>query len=73
MLELQGIEKSYKIGETSQKVLVICSFSSKVRNFKTPKEYDLHKGRLILGNYGSRLNDNGFMAMPYEVRVYLFE
>ena len=63
----------YAMEETSQKVLVICSFSSKVRNFKTPKEYDLHKGRLILGNYGSRLNDNGFMAMPYEVRVYLFE
>ena len=63
----------YAMEETDQQVLVICSFCSKVKNFRAPKQYDLHKGSLILGNYGSRLNDNGFMAMPYEVRVYLFE
>ncbi|MBP5168025.1 MAG: alpha-glucosidase [Oscillospiraceae bacterium] len=63
----------YAMEETNQKVLVICSFSSKVKNFRAPKEYDLRKGRMILGNYGSRLNENGYMSMPYEVRVYLFE
>ena len=63
----------YAMEEANQKILVICSFSSKVKNFKAPKEFDLRKGKLILGNYGNRLNDNGFMAMPYEVRVYLFE
>ena len=59
--------------EKLQRVLVICSFSSRVQHFKAPKGYDLSKGRLVLKNYGDRLDGNGFHAMPYEVRVYVFE
>ncbi|MBQ6366496.1 MAG: alpha-glucosidase [Oscillospiraceae bacterium] len=70
---LSGRFYVYAMEEKLQRVLVICSFSSRVQHFKAPKGYDLSKGRLVLKNYGDRLDGNGFHAMPYEVRVYVFE
>ena len=63
----------YAMESESQRVLVICSFSHEAEYFRAPKNYDLAKGRLILYNYGTALRKNGFTAMPYETRVYVFD
>lgn len=57
----------------SERLLVVCSFSEKPARFRAPKGYDLRKGKLLLQNYpDAPLTGNGFVAMPYEARVYLF-
>ncbi len=69
---LSGKFYVYAMECPSQKVLVICSFSSRAERFTAPKGYDLLSGKLVLCNYGSDLCGNGFLSMPYETRVYVF-
>ena len=70
---LSGKFYVYAMESTTQRVLVICSFSHEAEYFRSPKNYDLTKGRLVLCNYGTALRKNGFTAMPYETRVYVFD
>ena len=70
---LSGTFYVYAMESPSQRVLVICSFSSEAKYFRAPRGYDLAKGKLVLSNYGSSLRNNGFTSMPYETRVYVFE
>ena len=56
------------------KLLVICCFSDRERNFRAPRGFDLSKGELLLSNYDQNpVKDNAFVARPYETRVYLFK
>ena len=63
----------YAMESEAQRVLVICSFSSEAEYFRAPENYDLTKGRLVLCNYGTAFRKNGFTAMPYETRIYVFD
>ena len=53
-----------------EKILVLCSFSSKPQKLKTPAPFDLTKAELILKNYED-IDPN--MLKPYECRVYLWK
>lgn len=63
----------YERRNQNQRLLVVCSFTTKPVRFAAPPGYDLSKGALLLKNYGDELRENGFIAKPYETRVYLFE
>ncbi len=57
-----------------QRLLVICSFCDKDATFHAPRGFDLSTGKLLLTNYAdSPANESGFVARPYETRVYLWE
>lgn len=57
----------------SQRLLVICSFSSELKRFDAPEWAELSEGTLVLCNYDRNfVIANGFTARPYELRVYLF-
>ena len=70
---LSGKFYVYAMESATQRVLVFCSFSPRAERFLAPKGYDLTKGTLVLKNYSADLKGNGFIAMPYETRVYVFE
>ena len=53
-----------------EKLLVLCSFSDKVQNLRTPVGFDIEKGELLLTNYEDRLPK---LLQPYECRVYRFK
>ena len=57
----------YSMRDDRQKILVICSFSDRVRKFRPPKEFHLDKGKRILCNYPEPEEDR---LNPYEARVY---
>ena len=63
----------YERRNSTQRLLVICSFTEKPVRFAPPPGYDLSSGRLLLKNYGGELSGGGFVTKPYEARVYLFE
>jgi glycosidase len=63
----------YQRENSRQKLLVVCSFSQKPVRFSAPPGCRLAEGELLLKNYGSEIENNGFTARPYETRVYLFE
>ena len=63
----------YERRSKSQRLLVICSYSEEAVKVKAPRGYDLAKGRLILRSHGDQLEKNGYVAQPYETRVYLFQ
>ena len=69
---LSGKFYVFAMESPAQRVLVICSFSDKAEHFHAPRGYNLADGELLLYNYGSALNGNGFTALPYETRVYAF-
>ena len=57
-----------------QCLLVICSFSDKVRYWKAPKGFDLTEGRLLLSNYrGLAARKDQAELRPYETAVILFK
>jgi len=55
-----------------EKLLVICSFVERPVKFEAPQGFEMIRGRLMLSNYGSQLDGNGFITKPYECRVYYF-
>ena len=55
----------------AERLLVVCSFAEKPVRFRAPKGYRLDRMELLLKNYGAALSGNGFLAKPYETRVYL--
>lgn len=59
----------YSMRDDRQKILVICSFSDRVRKFRPPKEFHLDKGKRILCNYPEPEEDR---LNPYEARVYFW-
>ncbi|MBQ4419338.1 MAG: hypothetical protein II870_06845, partial [Synergistaceae bacterium] len=62
----------YERRSKSQRLLVICSYTTEPVHFKAPKGYDLEKGELVLRSHGDKVEKNGFTTMPYETRVYLY-
>ena len=60
-------ERSYQ----GKRLLVICHFSSVPHGFMAPADMELIKGRLLFSNYKTHsFNGNGFIARPWELRVY---
>ena len=52
-----------------QKILVVCSFSSKPQRFHAPKDFHIDLARLELCNYAE---SDPKVLKPYEARVYLW-
>ena len=62
-------ERSYQ----GRRLLVICHFSSNPHGFTAPADMELAKGKLLFSNYKTHsFNGNGFVARPWELRVYEF-
>ena len=70
---LSGKLLIYERRSKSQRLLVICSYSDQAVRVKAPKGYDLSRGTLILRSHGDELDKNGYVAQPWETRVYLFQ
>ena len=63
----------YERAYEEARLLVICFFSTKEKRFKAPKGFDLSAGELLLSNYEQNpIENNSFVARPYETRVYVF-
>ncbi len=55
------------------RLLVVCCFDEKGKRFRAPQGFDLSQGELLLANYEENpVQNNAFVARPYETRVYLF-
>jgi glycosidase len=67
---LSGKHYIYSREMEGQRLLVICSFSSKQTTFRAPKGFDLTNAKLILQNYSDP--QEGILK-PYETRVYLWD
>ena len=63
----------YERRSKSQRLLVICSYSEEAVRVRPPRGYDLAKGKLILRSHGDELDKKGYVAKPWETRVYLFQ
>ena len=67
--DFYAYERSYQ----GKRLLVICHFSSVPHGFMAPADMELIKGRLLFSNYKTHsFNGNGFIARPWELRVYEF-
>ncbi len=63
----------YRRSYQGQRLLVICAFTEKPLRFKAPRDIELAGGELVMSNYKvCPVEDNGFTARPYELRVYAF-
>ena len=64
--------KFYTYGreDEKQKILVVCSFSDKVENWKVPSGYDVKTAELCLCNYKEQ---SDVSLRPCEARVYLWK
>ena len=60
----------YSMQDDRQKILVICSFSTKKKKYKAPDGFYLDRGTLLLCNYPDV--ESGVLR-PYETRVYLWK
>ncbi len=60
----------YSMQDDRQKILVVCSFSTKVKKYRAPDGFYLDRGTLLLCNYPNV--EQGFLR-PYETRVYLWK
>lgn len=60
---------TYSMEDNKQKILVVCSFSSKNEKWKVPSGFNLDTAELLLSNYDN-LNTT---LKPYETRVYKWE
>ncbi len=68
---LDGRFYTYEREYRGEKILVIASFTKKRAAFKAPRGIDLNGAELLLSNYkDAPLYKNGFLARPYETRVY---
>ncbi|MBP5224136.1 MAG: alpha-glucosidase [Lachnospiraceae bacterium] len=61
--------------DPSERLLVVCSFSSAPQRFKAPKDFGLKEAELILKTYPDEETeragaDGSFTLKPYEARVY---
>lgn len=60
----------YAREDEKQKILVVCSYSEAMEEFKAPAGFDLRKADLILNNYDGAATS---VLKPYETRVYLWQ
>ncbi len=60
----------YSMEDEKQKILVICSFSDKVTEFKPVSGFDTDKAKLILCN--NKKPRKGLLS-PYECKIYFWE
>ena len=60
----------YSMRDSRQRILVICSFSSRRQRYKAPKDFQLDQGKLILCNYQDPIPGT---LLAYETRVYLWK
>lgn len=60
----------YAMQDDRQKILVVCSFSAKPQKLKTPPDFYMKAGKLVLCNYPSPEEKT---LQPYEARVYLWK
>ena len=60
----------YTRQDSRQRLLVVCSFSSKKLRFKAPRHYHLEDAELVLQNYPKA---EGLTLQPWECRVYLWK
>lgn len=67
---LSGKHYIYSRQDNRQKILVVCSFSSKPTHFFAPRDFYLPAAELILQNYR---HIKKHTLQPYECRVYLWK
>ena len=67
---LSGRHYIYSRQDSRQKILVVCSFSSKPTHFFAPRDFYLPAAELILHNYRQIKKHT---LQPYECRVYLWK
>ena len=60
---------TYSMEDNKQKILVVCSFSSKNEKWKVPSGFDLETAELLLSNY----DHLDTILKPYETRVYKWD
>ena len=65
--KLSGRLYTYSREDDKEKLLIVCSFTEKVTNWRVPKEFDLNTAELLLANYDKL---DGTTLKPYEARVY---
>ncbi len=65
--KLSGRLYTYSREDDKEKLLIVCSFTEKVTNWRVPKEFDLGTAELLLANYDKL---DGTTLKPYETRVY---
>ena len=58
----------YTREDDKQKILVVCSYSEAMEEFKAPADFDLSKAEIILNNYDGTATS---VLKPYETRVYI--
>lgn len=61
---------TYAREDKQQKILVVCSFSENLEQWKVPVGFDMNKAELILCNYE---NVDATVMKPYEARVYCWK
>ena len=61
---------TYAREDKQQKILVVCSFSENLEQWKVPAGFDMNKAELILCNYE---NVDATVMKPYEARVYCWK
>ena len=62
--------KIYPLSELEydkEKILVVCSFTEKTKNWSVPAGFDLASAELLISNYDKL---DGTTLKPYETRVY---
>ena len=58
---------TYSREDEKEKILVVCSFSGNLVEWKVPEGFDMKSAEQILGNYKEAPS---FVMRPYETRVY---
>jgi len=61
---------TYSREDEKEKILVVCSFSENLVDWKVPSGFDMNKAEQILGNYKEAPS---YVMRPYETRVYRWE
>ena len=65
--KLSGSFYTYSREDDKERLLVVCSFTSKTKKWKVPAGFDLGTAELLLANYPATSSTT---LMPYETRVY---
>ena len=58
---------TYSREDEKEKLLIVCSFTDKAKNWNIPAGFDISKAELLLSNYDK---PDGTTLNPYECRVY---
>ena len=61
---------TYSREDEKEKILVVCSYTDHLVDWKVPSGFDMEKAEQIVGNYKEAPS---YVMRPYETRVYRWE